>query len=565
MTFLPIVERELRIAARRHFTYWLRLGAAAFMLLIFGGMLMISSINPGMPWSAGQMQFSSLKWLAFVFASATGVFLTSDSLSEEKREGTLGLLFLTDLRGYDVVLGKLMSNSLQALYSLLAAFPILALPLLVGGVTGTEFARSLLVIGNTLFLSLAIGMLVSSISREVMKAMNVTLLLILFLLVGLPWVDLGLAHWDNLKFKCIVSAASPGYLFSHEGGLRPHDFWFQLGLQHLLGWIFLAVAALCIPRAWQEKTTTNKGPRQSITRWWRYGGLRSRKTWRSKVLTRDPVLWLALRDRWMTRLVWLAMAVAVAYLGDSFYRNVYRTGNPPLFYNSARVVEWLLALGVVLWIGSQACRMFVDSIRNGAMELILVTPVTPHEVVHGQWTALWRTFLLPVLLLIGVESLQGVEILRKLFKSTTGAPGVPGFNMDAYQLVTLVTGIVTLLGNLLAVAWFGMWMGVTSRKTSIAVLKTISFVVVLPWLVAIFVQIGGMMVAVTWLKLPFWTSSIIAAVLELMKNIFFITWSRNQLLTKFRDRVALGWQGMIVRPPVPLPRIPAPAAPPVIS
>ena len=29
---------------------------------------------------------------------------TADSLSAEKREGTLGLLFLTDLRGYDVVL-----------------------------------------------------------------------------------------------------------------------------------------------------------------------------------------------------------------------------------------------------------------------------------------------------------------------------------------------------------------------------------------------------------------------------------------------------------------------------
>jgi ABC-type transport system involved in multi-copper enzyme maturation permease subunit len=561
MTFLPIVERELRIAARRHFTYWLRLGAAAFMLLIFGGMLMISSVGPVFPWSAGQMQFTTLKWLAFVFASATGVFLTSDSLSEEKREGTLGLLFLTDLRGYDVVLGKLMSNSLQALYSLLAAFPILALPLLVGGVTGTEFARSLLVIGNTLFLSLAIGMLVSSVSREVMKAMNVTLLLILFFLVGLPWVDLGLAHWDNLKFKCILSVASPGYLFAHEGGLKPPDFWFQLGLQHLLGWLFLAAAALCIPRAWQEKTTTNKGPRQSISRWWRYGGLRSRKVWRSKVLTRDPILWLALRDRWMTRLVWLAMAVAITYLGDSFYRK----GNSQIFYNNSRLVEWFLALGVVLWIGSQACRMFVDSIRNGAMELILVTPVTPREVVRGQWTALWRTFLIPVLLLIGVQSLHGVEIMRNLFKSTAGTRGVPGFNMNAYELVTVVTGVVTLLGNLLAVAWFGMWMGVTSRKTSIAVLKTISFVVVLPWLVAIFVQIGGMMAAVTWLKLPFWTSSIIAAVLELMKNIFFIAWSRHQLLYKFRDRVARGGQGIIVRAPASLPRIPAPAAPPVIS
>jgi hypothetical protein len=228
-------------------------------------------------------------------------------------------------------------------------------------------------------------------------------------------------------------------------------------------------------------------------------------------------------------------------------------------------VEWFLALGVVLWIGSQACRMFVDSIRNGAMELILVTPVTPREVVHGQWTALWRTFLIPVLLLVGVQSLHGVEILRNLFKSPAGTPGVPGFNMNTYELVTLITSVVTLLGSLLAVAWFGMWMGVTSRKTSIAVLKTISFVIVLPWLASVFVQIGGAMAAVTWLKMPFWTSAIIAAILELMKNIFFIAWSRYQLLNKFRDRVARGGQGMLVRAPASLPRIPAPAVPPVIS
>ncbi len=131
MTFLPIVERELRVASRRQFTYWFRLVAAAFALLIFGAMLSFSMFTPGMPWSAGQIQFTVLKWLAFVYAASAGVFLTSDSLSEEKREGTLGLLFLTDLRGLDVVLGKLMSHSLQAFTAWWQALPILALPLLV--------------------------------------------------------------------------------------------------------------------------------------------------------------------------------------------------------------------------------------------------------------------------------------------------------------------------------------------------------------------------------------------------------------------------------------------------
>ena len=106
MTFLPIVDRELRVAARRRTTYLARIGAAALVILIFGGLQVTQAFRLGMFFTAGQTQFFVLKWLGFLFACSAGMFLTSDSLSEEKREGTLGLLFLTDLHGYDVVLGK---------------------------------------------------------------------------------------------------------------------------------------------------------------------------------------------------------------------------------------------------------------------------------------------------------------------------------------------------------------------------------------------------------------------------------------------------------------------------
>jgi hypothetical protein len=563
MTFLPIVERELRVASRRQFTYWFRLVAAAFALLIFGAMLSISMFTPGMPWSAGQIQFSVLKWLAFVFACSAGVFLTSDALSEEKREGTLGLLFLTDLRGFDVVLGKLMSHSLQAFYGLVAALPILALPLLIGGVSGSQFGQALLVICNTLFLSLAIGMFVSSISREVMKAMNAAVLISLLFLIGLPWVDLGLAGWESVKFKCIVSVASPGYLFSHEDSLRPGDFWFQLGLQHLLGWIFLALACLCIPHAWQERSTTVKGPRQSLARWWRYGGQRARLALRRKLLDKNPVLWLALRDRWMNRLVWTVLIVAFG----SILWNLYLYWDSSQFNNTGNSLHALLVLALVLWIGSQACRLFVDAMRNGAMELILVTPITPEQIVRGQWKALLRTFLIPALLVLGLNIANQIETIRIFAKSMASTPGAVSnnFSWEAYQIVSLVSSILTLSGDLVAMAWFGMWMGMTSRKTSIAVLKTICFVCVLPWIASIFVQIAGMGLLARAGKWPFWLSSVISSIFELAKNVVFIVWARQRLLTRFREMAAQGGQQVARRQRMVLPAIPVPAAPPVIQ
>ncbi|HXD00565.1 MAG TPA: ABC transporter permease subunit, partial [Verrucomicrobiae bacterium] len=196
MTFLPIVGRELRVAARSRFTFWSRLAAAAFALLIFGALQLLAQRSGG-AFPAGQIEFGVLKWFAFIYACAVGLFLTADSLSEEKREGTLGLLFLTDLRGYDVVFGKLLTQSLRAFYGLLAAIPIMGLALLAGGVTGGEFSRSILVICNTLFFSLALGMLVSSLSRDSTKAMNGMLLLLVLILGGLPFADFALAGFDH--------------------------------------------------------------------------------------------------------------------------------------------------------------------------------------------------------------------------------------------------------------------------------------------------------------------------------------------------------------------------------
>ncbi|HEX3800991.1 MAG TPA: ABC transporter permease [Verrucomicrobiae bacterium] len=553
MTFLPIVERELRIAARRQMSYWLRVIAAAFMLLMFVMTLVLFTMSSPFG-SPGQAQFSTLRWIAFIFVCSTGVFFTSDSLSEEKREGTLGLLFLTDLHGYDVVLGKLMSHSLQAFYSLLAALPILALPLLVGGVTGTEFARSLLVICNTLFLSLAVGIFASSISREVMKTMNATLFINLALLVGLPWLDLGLTHWDDTKFKPITSVLSPGFLFEHAGDLKG-SFWSYLGLQNLLAWIFLAAAAICIPRAWQEKTASAKGPRRSMIQWWRYGGRKARLAFRRKTLSRDSILWLALRDLWMARLIWLAVLIAALWMGMDLY-----IWDSQKAYNALSSAHALLVVVIMLWVASQACRFFVESSRNGALELILVTPVKPRQIVFAQWKAICRNFWLPVLVILAMQVVSLVHEISNARHLLT-PPSTP---LDTYWIISGICGLVTLAGDFLAMAWFGMWMGVTSRKASMAILKTVCFVVVLPYLIQMFIMVFGMMSAGR-ARLPFWIGVVFAGIFELVKNIFLIWWARNQLLTRFAERVARGNETMIHRPQLSSRTAPITVAPPIIT
>src|SRR6267154_1263965 len=111
MTFLPIVGRELRTASRRGNTYWTR-SAVALGATITAGCFFGFSLRQT-PQEMGQYTFIGLSLLTLGYCLVSGRLFTADCLSAEKREGTLGLLFLTDLKGYDVVVGKLAATSMK--------------------------------------------------------------------------------------------------------------------------------------------------------------------------------------------------------------------------------------------------------------------------------------------------------------------------------------------------------------------------------------------------------------------------------------------------------------------
>jgi len=135
MTFLPIASRELAVAARRPATYKLRAYAVLIALILFG-IVSRSNVPQG---QLGHTVFFALGVATLGFCMLTGLLLTADSIAAEKQGGTIGLLFLTDLNGCDIVLGKLAAHSVNACFGLVAVFPVLALPFLMGSVTGLEF------------------------------------------------------------------------------------------------------------------------------------------------------------------------------------------------------------------------------------------------------------------------------------------------------------------------------------------------------------------------------------------------------------------------------------------
>jgi ABC-type transport system involved in cytochrome c biogenesis permease component len=139
MPCLPIVARELRVAARRRGTYRVRFWAVLLMGIVFAWNV-LGSEQMRLAAGAGQL-LHNMAFFAFLYALFIGAVSTSDTISAERRGGTLGFLFLTDLKGYDVIAGKLAASSLNALYALIAILPILGVPLLIGGVTLEQVLR----------------------------------------------------------------------------------------------------------------------------------------------------------------------------------------------------------------------------------------------------------------------------------------------------------------------------------------------------------------------------------------------------------------------------------------
>jgi ABC-type transport system involved in multi-copper enzyme maturation permease subunit len=256
MTFLPIVERELRVAARRRGTIGMRMKIAGVATLCVAACFVASLIAPSV--SFGQSLFWGLSGLCLFYCLFAGRLMTADCLSREKREGTLGLLFLTDLKGYDVVLGKLAATSLDGFYVLIALIPFLAVPLLAGGMTNGELWRMALVLVNTFLFSLAVGLFVSAVSRDEQKALGANFVLFLALAAGPPAMA-GLLILSRPRHPLVdeLFYSCPVYAFwqcaDAEFKRSPGHFWWSIATTFNLTLLLALLACRTAPRAWQDQ------------------------------------------------------------------------------------------------------------------------------------------------------------------------------------------------------------------------------------------------------------------------------------------------------------------------
>ena len=524
MTFLPVVARELRVAARRRSTYWVRTGAA---LLVMGMgtwvYLMFESENSK---DLPLLLFGVLGFAAVLHCWLSGVRSTADCLSQEKREGTFGLLFLTDLKGYDVVLGKLVASSINSIYGVLAVVPMLAVPMIMGGVAPAEVGRMALVALNTLFFSLAVGLCVSAMSRSARKAMGLTFLLLLFFTAVLPIVSEVLTELKRLpQARCLLlSSVGLSYAAAFDLSYKTmrSEFWGSLAVVHGMAWLCLLLAAFIAPRSWQDRPAGLRALRwRERLRLWSFGNLAARYAFRRRLLDTNAFYWLAARERLKPALVWATLGVlSCGWLwGLAKFRRDWLNGG--IYAMSGLVLNALLKF----WCASETGRQLAAERQQGALELLLSTPLTVRDILRGQRLALNRQFLGPACTVLVVFLLLMLASLSE--------------TADAEQRLACVcfysAGMLMLVVDLAALYWVGMWQGLSSKNPNRATNGSVGRILVMPW-VGIAVALAVM--ALMWANRgegPSWKFFIgLWVSLGLAVDIAYGVWARHKLLTTFR-------------------------------
>lgn len=468
MNCLPVIEMEMRSAARRKWTFILRL---LFALSGGAACLLVLLLPPLAPVPKGQTMLALLSYLSLGYCLLAGGFLTADSVSSEKREGTLGLLFLTPLSGMDIVLGKLVCHGLQMFYGLCAVFPVFFLPVLAGSVTWAEVSRISLALVLALVLGASIGVVVSVLVTESWKAMMATLTFVV-LLAAVPMIYLmvrrvflgstaGLNGFPQFSPVFTVHSAFDSSYTSRAG---PGLFWGSVlacgGVSTLLvlasGWLLGKVFGLA-----------GHSPDQS----------REVSRQRRPVPVREgnPYEWVLSRGAGAARsigiLIWGLVLFFVVMLPASVVTSHWEEGFITAFF-TALAIHLVAKLRFVM----EATRQVNADRLSGALELVLVTTVAQENILQGHERALARLSRKPIALLLVINF--ALEMCVLLF------PQNLHLDSEGTLMFTLffLGGMALALADFSALRSLGLWHGVRAATHVKAALGAFKTAMLLPWL-----------------------------------------------------------------------------------
>ncbi len=462
MVLSPIIEREFRLALRQRRNLLGRILAARISVGVLSFLLLGSALF-GWSWWMNLVHYG-LILAGLHTAIQPALELAPGLFTEERRNQTMPLLWLTGMGPGELFASKLGSGILVASSQMLALFPLLAIPFLTGGISLDLYLATITMLPVVFAFVMAVGVLASVLGQEEGEAILLMWVIgaLICLAEPLPYF-LGRALAGTPPFSGTWLALSPLWgpvlVWNRFGMGGASAFWLATGVT--LAWtiVCLLLAALILRYNWRQEIALS--PPGSWRRWWqnlRHGSSTYRLNLRRRWLVENPVIWLGCQDRQpvFAATAWLAGLGLLWGLGWWFW---------PQFW-LAPVNLWTIALimgGGVHWIFVRAAarRMAVDR-RDGLLELFLTTPLSPAEIAEGHRFALLTQFRpFRVILLL---------VLSLLFVAGAFSRPWPGWSLAVYLLIWSPIFAIAMLDQL-GGASQGMWLALNTGRTSHQITK----------------------------------------------------------------------------------------------
>ncbi|HEV3263028.1 MAG TPA: ABC transporter permease subunit [Gemmataceae bacterium] len=377
----------------------------------------------------GLLLFQVLTLVQLILIPFFAALSAASAVAQEKDRRTFVLLLLTDLRSYEIVLGKLLGSLLQIGLLLVGMVPVLVLILLLGGVALSQVGQATLVLATTALAAGSLGCLVAVWRDKTFQALALTVLfLVLYLCIveGLPALPallgrvpgigdsasrLAVTQWQKWlgPYEAMLSVLEP----QAEGqtGVAPA---YGFSAVTVLFCVLLNAWAILRLRVWNpsgepimQRERPEDEEEKDRARAHAAPG-QARPVWV------NPILWREMRTRGYGRRPLLIKAAYLLVLGLVCYYAL-----APLWSSGPRPrPEFAAALGLVpvailslLLVGAQAVTAITSERDIGALDLLLVTDLTPKEFIFGKLGGIcYNTmiFLLPPVILAAVYAALGL-------------------------------------------------------------------------------------------------------------------------------------------------------------
>jgi hypothetical protein len=213
----------------------------------------------------------------------------------------------------------------------------------------------------------------------------------------------------------------------------------------------------------------------------------------------NPVLWREIKTYAYGRrpvLIKLAFGIVTALILYFALSLLHGSVQRPTFVSAYGIVP--LAIISMLLIAAQSVTSITSERDGGALDVLLVTDISPKEFVYGKILGVvWNTkeYIIPPLLVAIYYAVQGA-----LAKTAPEASGWQQFASNFAPLFTIITGLLLLFGFVLALGLHVALRVINSRLAILNTLGTVFFLSVGTLIAIYLIIINGGSFANQWLS-----------------------------------------------------------------